>query len=153
MQLVRASAEQFEIVRDIVRETVEVVYTRYYPRGAVDFFLDHHNDDRIREDIGAGRVYLLESDGTITGTASVRENEIYRLFIRPEFQGRGYGRAVLDILEKMIFDSFETIGLDASLPALSMYRNRGYREIEYYKEEMKNGDFLCWYEMEKKRDG
>lgn len=40
----------------ITRETIQEIYPHYYPKGAVDFFLSHHNDTGIRQDLKAGSV-------------------------------------------------------------------------------------------------
>lgn len=36
-------------VAEIVEKTIKAVYPHYYPSGAVQFFLDLHNERRIRE--------------------------------------------------------------------------------------------------------
>ena len=36
-------------VAEIVEKTIRAVYPHYYPSGAVQFFLDLHNERRIRE--------------------------------------------------------------------------------------------------------
>ncbi|SHH76421.1 Ribosomal protein S18 acetylase RimI [Sporobacter termitidis DSM 10068] len=151
MRIEKASGEHFNTVRAIVRETITAVYPRYYPKGAVDFFLAHHHDAGILEDIERGRVYVFSAGGAVIGTGSVKENEIYRLFVLPAFQGRGFGREFLDFMEKMLFAVYGEIRLDASLPAQSMYIKRGYEERAYHKLPA-NGDYLCYYEMRLKRE-
>ena len=78
------------------------------------------------------------------------ENEIDRLFVLPEFQGKGYGRALLDFAEERIAASYDVIILHASLPAKSIYLKRGFREVDYLKIDTGYGDFLCADVMEKK---
>lgn len=138
-----------DIVTELVRETIKAVYPKYYPAGAVDFFLAHHKPEKIASDIEAGKVYVLVSDGIIAGTVTIDGNDIARLFVKPSEQGKGHGGKILDFAENMIFGYSETVRLDSSLPAKSIYIKRGYKEKEYCKILTDNGDFLCYDVMEK----
>ena len=48
------------IVRDIIQTTIDEIYPRYYPKGAVEFFKEHHIDSNILNAIMNGIVFLLE---------------------------------------------------------------------------------------------
>ena len=148
MKIIQAIAGDFETVRQITQETIRAVYPRYYPAGAVDFFCRHHSDESIRADIASGKVYLLFDEGKAAGTVTVSGNGINRLFVLPKCQHRGYGRALLDFAEREILQQYDTVRMDASLPAKQIYRKRGYREIEYHVIRTENGDYLCYDVME-----
>ena len=147
-----ASEADLATIRHIVRTTIETVYPQYYPAGAVAFFLSHHNDETIRQDLAAGRVFLCEDGTQITGTVTIRENEILRLFVLPECQGKGYGRELLDFAEQAVREQYPVIRIDASFAAKSIYLKRGYKETEYHKIRTENGDFLCYDVMLKEED-
>ena len=149
MDIVKADIGSFETVRYITQKTIDAVYPRYYPRGAVEFFKAHHSDDRIREDIRSGIVYLLYDEGIAVGTVTVKHNEINRLFVLPACQHKGYGRRLLDFAEGEILKDFEEIVLDASLPAKAIYLQRGYTGTEYHRIPTPGGDFLCYDVMKK----
>ena len=138
-------------IAELVRETIKAVYPKYYPAGAVEFFLAHHKPEKIASDIEAGKVYVIEQDGVIAGTVTVDGNDIARLFVEPSEQGRGYGGKLLDFAENMIFGYSEKIRLDSSLPAKSIYIKRGYKEKEYCKILTDNGDYLCYDIMEREK--
>lgn len=144
----KAIPEEQDIVTELVGETIEAVYPKYYPAGAVDFFLAHHKPEKILADVKAGKVYVLEEDGVIVGTVTIDGNGIARLFVEPSRQGRGLGRQLMDFAENKIFEYSETVRIDSSLPAKSIYIKRGYREKEYCKILTDNGDFLCYDVME-----
>ena len=138
-------------VTAVVRETIQKVYPHYYPPGAVQFFLDLHSAARIKEVLICEEIYLALVQGNIIGTGSIRKNEICRLFILPEYQGKGYGSRLMDLLEARIFENDPKVHVDASFPAESMYLKRGYQIISYEKIQTKNGDFLCYHAMERKK--
>ena len=150
MAVIRAAKEtDFDSVKDITQTTIWSVYPKYYPSGAVQFFSNHHSDDRIRADIVAGIVFLIEVDGTVIGTVTVADNEINRLFVLPDFQRKGYGRELMDFAEEIIRKKHDHIILDASLPAKQIYLKRGYVTAKYNMIETENGDYLCYDVMEK----
>ena len=131
-------------VQSITVQTIRAVYPHYYPEGAVEFFLAHHNDARIAADIAAGIVHLLTDGDIPVGTVTLRGNEICRLFVLPEHQGKGYGRALLEFAESTILAQHPQIVLDASLPAKAIYLKRRYIPCEFHTIDTPNGDKLCY---------
>lgn len=149
--IIRSTDEKdLETVRRITQTTIRAVYPKYYPEGAVRFFEDHHSDDKIIRDLRAGRVYLLfADDGVCAGTVTISDNEIDRLFVLPEYQHKGYGRALIELAEEKIAKSYDTILIHASLPAKKIYLKRGFKEVEYNILDTGYGDYLCFDKMEK----
>lgn len=80
-----------------------------------------YSEARIEEVISYEEIYLVVIQGNVVGTGSIRENEICRLFILPEYQGKGYGSRLMDLLEARIFENYPKVHVDASFPAESMY--------------------------------
>ncbi|MBQ9893763.1 MAG: GNAT family N-acetyltransferase [Ruminococcus sp.] len=151
MKIIPATINDLSAIKKITHDTIKAVYPAYYPKGAVDFFLEHHCDANIRNDISEGIVYLLFDDAeTAAGTVTVRHNDIGRLFVLPEYQGRGYGSKLLSFAEKLIAENYEEAVLDSSFPAKGIYLKKGYIFTEYNKIETHNGDFLCFDSMAKK---
>ena len=149
-QIIRAAVQDSQAVHSITVQTICAVYPHYYPAGAVEFFIAHHSDERIAADIASGIVYLLVKGETPVGTVTIRGNEICRLFVLPEYQGKGYGRILLDFAETAILAQHPQIVLDASLPAKSIYLRRGYVPGEFHTIETSNGDKLCYDILTKK---
>ena len=149
MKIRQAAAGDLERIEFIFRRTISEVYPNYYPRGAVDFFLEHHNTEKITADINAGIVFAAECESDIVGTVTVKQNEILRLFVLPEYQGRGIGGNMLDFAERKVLKHYTKITLAASLPAKVIYLRRGYRETSFDRIITQNGDFLCYDTMQK----
>ncbi len=149
MDIIRAEGGDLNTVKQIAADTIKAIYPRYYPEGAVDFFLSHHSTENIKKDINSGCVFLIYCDSIAAGTVTVRNNEILRLFVLPRFQKQGLGRRLLDFAEAEIAKNYNEISIDASLPAKSIYLKRGYTETAYRIIETENGDFLCYDEMKK----
>ena len=145
-----ATKNDRETVHRIAHETISFIYPRYYPRGAVDFFLNHHHPEAIRRDIEKGLVYLATDENDVpVGTVTLRENEILRLFVLPALQGKGCGKMLLDFAEGKVAQQFDTVIVDASFAAKALYLKRGYKETEYHQIKTQNGDYLCYDVMQK----
>ena len=150
MEIRKAEAAELSLVKDIAHRTIAAVYPHYYPEGAVKFFLDHHSAEHIMKDIKAGEVYLLTDDcGHTAGTVTINGNEINRLFVLPEFQGKGLGSRLLVFAEDLISVSYDAAELSASLPAKAIYLKKGYVFMSFHTIAAENGDFLCYDYMKK----
>lgn len=134
-----------QIVHDITVRTIKEIYPHYYPNGTVNFFIEHHHEDFIAQDIEDGIVYICcDKNGEAVGTITIKSNEICRLFVLPIFQLKGYGREMLDFAEKTIFSKYVEIVLDSSLPAKAVYLKRGFTITASNCIATQNGDFLCY---------
>ena len=151
MEIDLASKQDFETVKMITQTTIIQIYPMYYPAGAVDFFLNHHSDEHIREDISKEIVYILNDGDVAVGTVTISEESINRLFVFPEYQHKGYGKALLDFAEEKVLESFDHVQIDASFPAKRIYKLRGYKEIKYNLIKTENGDYLCYDVMRLER--
>lgn len=151
MEIIKADMSYFESVKQITHDTINAVYPHYYPAGAVRFFLDYHSSENITKDIEEGKVYLLMNDGIPAGTVSINGNDIGRLFVLPEFQGRGFGSELLRFAEKLVFSEYDEAVLSSSFPAKQIYLNKGYIPADYHILDA-FGDHLCFDNMKKKKE-
>lgn len=147
MDILKTTASDAVTIKYIVHETIIAIYPKYYPKGAVEFFLSYHSMDNIKEAIDNEKVYLFKMNNEYIGTGSISNNEIGRLFILPKYQGKGYGTKALDFLEKEVFKDYNEITLSSSFPAYELYLKRGYVPFEYKKILTDNGDYLCFSNM------
>lgn len=85
MNIRKSETRDLETVKNITADTINKIYPRYYPKGAVDFFLAHHSTDNIKKDIISGNVYFLTDGDISAGTVTAKGNEICRLFVLPQF--------------------------------------------------------------------
>ncbi len=149
MEYIKAKKEDIDIIFNIVQNTVTTIYPKYYPKEVVDFFCQLHNKENIVKDIENGNVGILVVDNQIVGTGSHEDNHITRVYVLPEFQGKGYGSFIMQCLEDEISAKYHTVLLDASLPASHLYEQRGYRTIKHEKWNVENDVVLVYEVMEK----
>jgi ribosomal protein S18 acetylase RimI-like enzyme len=90
-----------------------------------------------------GRLLLAEFQGQVAGCVALHKLEdgiceMKRLYLRPQFRGKGLGRAIADrILAEARHIGYSRIRLDTVEPvmkdAVGMYRRLGFREIAPYR--------------------
>lgn len=141
--------EDVEYIYRIVQDTIRNVYPKYYLPEIVDMFCEFHNEKNIREDIARGSVYVLLENEEMIGTGTVKENHITRVYVLPEHQGKGFGTYIMNRLEDEIKKKYSKAEIDASLPACTMYYNRGYRTISHGVWECANSVIQVYEIMEK----
>ena len=147
----RAKAEEAEKICSIVQGTKAAIYPHYYTQAVVDFFGRLHSLENITKDIAEGRIDVLLVDGEAVGTGSRIEDHITRVYVLPEYEGKGYGSIIMDHLEAEIFNEYDQCDLDASLPATLFYEHRGFKTVEHKKHELGDGEVMIYEIMEKKR--
>ena len=92
-----ADIEDLNIVYTIVCCAISEIFPAFYPQVVVEFLLDYHSKENIKQDILQGCIYLLFEENIFVGTGTFKEKEISRIFILPGYQGRGYGTKIMDI--------------------------------------------------------
>lgn len=146
----RATIKNIDTIYNLVQNTIKTIYPKYYPREVVDFFCNLHSKENIKKDIENGSVGILIVDGRIIGTGSYEKNHITRVYIKPEYQDRGYGSYIMQHLEEDIARNYDRACLDASLPASTIYEHRNYVTIRHEKWKCEN-DVVLVYEIMEKR--
>ncbi len=89
-----------------------------------------------------GRMFLAFDGDQISGCVALRKLgdgvcEIKRLYVRPDFRGKGLGRelteAVIDAAREAGYDRMRLDTLPGKMDrAIAMYRSLGFREIDAY---------------------
>lgn len=149
MEYKKATLQESESIYEMVQTTIKTVYPKYYPKEVVDFFCEHHSLENILRDIENGVVGVLIDNDRMVGTGCYQDNHITRVYVLPEFQGRGYGTFIMEQLEDIIAVEYDKVFLDASLPACHLYEKRGYQTIRHDRWDVDNGVVLVYEIMEK----
>lgn len=149
MKFIKADKMLCDEIYNLVQLTIRAVYPRYYPKEIVDFFCALHSLNNIGQDIENENVYVFFDNDVPVGTGSLSGNHITRVYVLPEYQGRGYGTFIIRQLENEIKKTYKSSVLDASLPAVMLYEKLGYKTLNHSKYIVKNDIVLVYEVMEK----
>lgn len=104
-----------------------------------------------------GRLLLAECEGQLAGCVALHKLEaniceMKRLYLRPQFRGKGLGRLLADRIiaearqigyRRMRLDTVEPVMKDA----VAMYRKLGFREIDPYRPNPNSGTLYMELEL------
>ena len=115
----------------------------------------HMTPEDIKKRAGWTHFYVAVSGGDIVGCGAIgpywgREDEssLFTIFVRPDRQGRGVGRRIIEALERdEYFLRARRVEIPASITAVEFYRKLGYD----YKDGVKAVDEERLYRLEKIR--
>ncbi len=142
------TAVQLDAVRDLMREFVawhQVRHAEY--RDLIDAYFDPDAFTAELEGLPGsfappdGRLLLATDDGSVAGCVALHDLgngicEMKRMFVVPEFHGRGVGRALGEaIIAEAKAIGYDTIRLDTGpkqVEALGLYRRLGFEPIGAY---------------------
>jgi N-acetylglutamate synthase-like GNAT family acetyltransferase len=112
----------FDVIRGCILQDIHT------PTGTLEKLLHAESAESIA---GRARLYYLvvyELEDDIVGVAGLDMNEIRLLFVAPDHQGEGIGRALLDHLEAMVPSTmFKEIFVYSTLSGETFYRHCGYQ--------------------------
>ena len=114
----------------MIWRTIDISYSGVYPLLAVRFFKDYHSAKRILERNNVGEILILEENGVMLATGALIGNEITGVFVNPDNQRQGHGKAIITELEKIArAKGLPEIILSISLPSRIFYENLGYEVL------------------------
>ncbi|MFH1941643.1 MAG: GNAT family N-acetyltransferase [bacterium] len=132
------SKEQLRFVRELFDEYVE----------SLGFELDFQDYRKEFDELpgefapSEGRLVLVLVDGQSAGCVGLRRMddavcEMKRMYVRPDFRGRGIGRGMAELLieeaRKIGYKTMRLDTIDSTREAISLYRSLGFREITPYR--------------------
>ena len=135
---------------NFVYKTIRASYQVYYPSEVVDFFVSYHSPEAVMKDISAGLVYVVENNGAIAATVSVKGYNINRMFVDQKVQGTGLGTGLMSFAEALIAKEHEFAQLAASIPGYPFYFRRGYRTEYCGETAVENGKKLVYQVMRRR---
>lgn len=143
--------EVSELIATTLRTTNIIDYSEEYIENNVKKF----TPEKVAERAGWTHFYVACDGGCIIGCGAIGpywgkedESSLFNIFVLPEYQGRGVGRAIVEALEMdEFFLRAKRIEIAASITACAFYRKMGYD----YKNGIDTVDEEQLYRLEKRR--
>ena len=123
----RARPEDSDAIAETYNASFETLLT---------FLPDLHTRDDWRRFINAvvpldHEIWVAEDEGTVVGFAAIGESTLGHIYVRPDFQRRGLGTALLDKTKELRPDGFTLWTFPANEQACRFYDRHGLRPTEY----------------------
>ena len=121
-------------VSQLIRTTINISNRKDYPKELMDALIETETPDHVLQRAGWTHFYVVQEEEKIIGCGAIgpywgKEDEscLFTIFVHPDYQGKGVGRAIIETLEQ---DEFalraKRIEIPASITGLSFYQKLGY---------------------------
>ena len=155
MNIRRFKEEEAKEVSDLIRNTIRISNTKDYPLELMNLLIETETPEHVLERASWTHFYVAEDEGRIVGCGAIgpfwgKEDEsgLFTIFVHPEYQGKGVGRAIIETLEKdEYFLRAKRIEIPASITGVPFYLKMGY----HFKNGIKEPDDEHLIRMEKNR--
>lgn len=112
--------------------TISTCYPAIYPKEVVQFFLDYHSESEILRRANSGVVIVLLNNEIIRGTGFLDGEELGGVYVHPDFQQRGFGKAIVKQLLLIARDLEQKyIHLDSTPIAKPMYEKLEFKLVSH----------------------
>ena len=134
MEIRRFKDEDAVEVSEVIRKTIRISNTKDYPEELMDELILSETPENVAGMASWTHFYVVCDGGKIIGCGAIgpywgREDEssLFTIFVLPEYQGKGVGRAIIETLEKdEFFVRAKRIEIPASITGVPFYLKMGY---------------------------
>lgn len=134
MEIRRFEESDAAAVSELIRTTLQTSNAQDYPAEMIDALVTRETPEYILQRASWTHFYVVKDDSRIIGCGAIGpywdkpdESSLFTIFVHPEHQGQGIGRAIMETLEK---DEFalraKRIEIPASITGLPFYQKMGY---------------------------
>ena len=156
MTIRRLKDEDAQAVSELIIATIRISNVRDYPAKLMEELVKTQTPEHILQRASWTHFYVVEESGSIIGCGAIGpywgktdESSLFSIFVHPDHQGKGIGRAIMETLEQ---DEFalraRRIEIPASITGLPFYRKMRYS----FKDGRETIDEEQLYRLEKFRD-
>ena len=155
MEIRRFQQEDANEVSDLIRKTIRISNTKDYPADLMEQLIGIETTEHVLQRASWTHFYVAVDNGQIIGCGAIGpywgkedESSLFTIFVLPEYQGKGVGRAVVETLEKdEYFLRAKRIEIPASITGVPFYLKMGY----HYKNGITEPDEEHLIRLEKNR--
>ena len=155
MNIRRFQESDAAAVSELIRTTLQITNSRDYPPEIINALIERETPDHIMQRASWTHFYVAEADSEIIGSGAIGpywdrqdESSLFTIFVRPDCQGKGVGKAIVETLERDPFAlRAKRIEIPASITGLPFYLKMGYS----YKNGITEPDEERLYRLEKHR--
>jgi len=157
-----ATAEDIKTIQEITYITWPITYGNILSGEQLDYMLDLiYSDEALNNQFEKNEqlFYLISKDETTLGFIGIEhhyKNEsvtrIHKIYLLPETQGKGFGKKVIEEIEKLALENHSkslSLNVNRFNSALTFYEKIGFKIIDEVNVDIGNGYFMEDYIMEK----
>ena len=129
-QIRRALDSDAEAVSQLIVQTLRLSNAQDYPSAVIDRVAANFDAAGVRGLMASRQVFVALDGARVVGTASLASDVVRSVFVLPERQGRGVGKALMRHVEGIArAGGMQQLRVPASLTAVPFYSTLGYAVV------------------------
>jgi GNAT superfamily N-acetyltransferase len=153
MTVVELNKKDINELYNFIVDTIQISYYGYYPEEAINHFIEYSNKSDILDDAKQNYVIVVKNENKIIATGTLSYTYIKRVFVSPDFQGKGLGKLIMqDLEEKAKANNLKLVELHSSLFAKKFYDSLNYKMFKIGNVKVDNSERLYYQRMAKRLD-
>lgn len=129
-QIRRALDNDAEAISGLIVQALRFSNAQDYPPDVIDRVAGNFDAAGVRKLMASREVFVALYGARVVATASLADDVVRSVFVLPEMQGRGLGKALMKYVERVAHDAgVHRLLVPASLTAVSFYAALGYSVI------------------------
>lgn len=109
-------------------------FANFYPKSTIDEIKNSLDEKGVAKRASWTHFYVIEENNEIVACGAIgpyygseEESSLFSIFVASKYQGKGYGRKIIEVLEKdEYFIRAKRVEIPASMSAIPFYRKMGY---------------------------
>lgn len=129
----KAREEDADSICHVHRVSVQTLCVKNYTPEQIEAWIGNSEPENFRKAmVERGEIVVAEIEDAIAGFASLFKNEIYAVYVHPEYTRQGVGTQLLNAVEKVaIFQHIKKLKLVSSTTAKCFYQVNSYQVVEH----------------------
>lgn len=129
-QIRRAVESDAEAISQLIVQTLRLSNAADYPPEVIDRVAANFDVAGVRALMASRAVFVALDEARVVATASLADDVVRSVFVLPEMQGRGLGKALMNHVEGVARTAgVQQLRVPASLTAVPFYVALGYAVI------------------------
>ena len=134
MKIRRMTDQDAPAVSALIVTTIRISNVGDYPAELMEELIKTQTPEHVLQRASWTHFYVAEEKGAIIGCGAIGpywgkedESSLFSIFVHPDYQGKGIGRAIVETLEQDEFALHaKRIEIPASITGLPFYQKMGY---------------------------
>jgi len=109
-------------------------FSKFYPQSEIENVVKSLDEEGVRKRASWTHFYVIKENDAVIACGAIgeywgskSESSLFSIFVDPNYQGKGYGRKIIETLENdEYFKRAKRVEIPASMSAIPFYRKMGY---------------------------